>query len=132
LRDLRAHAVQFLLVGGSITLFYLMLLALAEHVPFAYAYAGAAILDLAAVSLYVGRTVSRAAGITVAILLALVRAFMFLLLREEDASLLIGSIGLFAALAAVMYATRNVDWYRIGTTTRYSVGDAAGRASVRA
>jgi len=132
LRDLRAHSVQYLLVGGSITLFYLMLLALAERVPFATAYAVAAILDLAAVSLYVGRTVSRAAGVTVALLLALVRGFMFLLLQEEDLSLLIGSLGLFAALAAVMYATRNVDWYRLGTVSRNSAGRSAGGAPVRA
>jgi inner membrane protein len=118
LRNLRAHAVQYLLVGGSITLFYLMLLALAEHIAFPLAYAAAALLDLAAVALYVGRTVSRMAGLVVALLLGLVRAFMYLLLQQEDLSLLIGSIGLFVALAAVMYATRNVDWYRLGLPTR--------------
>ncbi|MEX1109694.1 MAG: cell envelope integrity protein CreD [Dongiaceae bacterium] len=118
LRNLRAHAVQYLLVGGSITLFYLMLLALAEHVAFPIAYAAAALLDLAAVALYVGRTVSRMAGMVVALLLGLVRGFMYLLLQQEDLSLLIGSLGLFLALAAVMYATRNVDWYRLGLPTR--------------
>jgi inner membrane protein len=130
LRNLRAHAVQYLLVGGSITLFYLMLLAMAEHVAFPLAYAAAALLDLAAVALYVGRTVSRTAGLVVALLLGLVRAFMYLLLQQEDLSLLIGSIGLFAALAAVMYATRNVDWYRLGQPTRLAGG--AGAASIQA
>ncbi len=126
LRDLRAHTMQYLLVGGSLALFYLMLLALAEHMPFVVAYAVAALLDLAAVSLYVGRTVSRAAGITVALLLALVRGFMYLLLQEEDLSLQIGSAGLFVALAVVMYATRNVDWYRIGTVRTSGGRSAAG------
>ena len=132
LRDLRAHTVQYLLVGGSLTLFYLMLLALAEHVPFVVAYIVAGALDLAAVSLYVGRTVSRAAGITVALLLALVRGFMYLLLQEEDLSLLIGSAGLFLALVIVMYATRNVDWYRLSTGTKNSAGPAAAGASASA
>jgi inner membrane protein len=126
LRDLRAHTMQYLLVGGSLALFYLMLLALAEHMPFLYAYLIAAALDLAAVSLYVGRTVSRAAGIIVALLLAVVRGFMYLLLQEEDLSLLIGSVGLFVALAVVMYATRNVDWYRIGTARTSGGRSAAG------
>ena len=126
LRDLRAHTVQYLLVGGSLALFYLMLLALAEHMPFVFAYIIAAALDLAAVSLYVGRTVSRAAGVTVALLLATVRGFMYLLLQEEDLSLLIGSVGLFVALAVVMYATRNVDWYRIGTVRTSGGRSAAG------
>jgi inner membrane protein len=57
---------------------------------------------------------------------------MYLLLQQEDLSLLIGSIGLFGALAAVMYATRNVDWYRIGTTTRHSAGRSAVGAPARA
>jgi inner membrane protein len=107
-----------------------MLLAMAEHVAFPLAYAAAALLDLAAVALYVGRTVSRTAGLVVALLLGLVRAFMYLLLQQEDLSLLIGSIGLFAALAAVMYATRNVDWYRLGQPTRLAGG--AGAASIQA
>lgn len=131
LRDVRAHTVQYLLVGGSLALFYLMLLALAEHMPFVLAYAAASLLDLAAVSLYVGRTVSRGAGVTVALLLATVRGFMYLLLQEEDYSLLIGSVGLFVALAVVMYATRNVDWYRIGTT-RTSGGRSATGAPAHA
>ena len=126
LRDVRAHTVQYLLVGGSLVLFYLMLLALAEHMPFVFAYAIASLLDLAAVSLYVGRTVSRGAGLTVALLLATVRGFMYLLLQEEDFSLLIGSVGLFVALAVVMYATRNVDWYRIGTVRPSGGRSAAG------
>ena len=126
LRDVRAHTVQYLLVGGSLVLFYLMLLALAEHMPFVFAYAIASLLDLAAVSLYVGRTVSRGAGLTVALLLATVRGFMYLLLQEEDFSLLIGSVGLFVALAVVMYATRNADWYRIGTNRTSGSRSAAG------
>ena len=126
LRDVRAHTVQYLLVGGSLVLFYLMLLALAEHMPFVFAYAIASLLDLATVSLYVGRTVSRGAGLTVALLLATVRGFMYLLLQEEDFSLLIGSVGLFVALAVVMYATRNVDWYRIGTNRTSGSRSAAG------
>ncbi len=126
LRDFRAHTMQYLLVGGSLALFYLMLLALAEHMLFHWAYTIASLLDLAAVSLYVGRTVSRGAGLTVALLLATVRGFMYLLLQEEDYSLLIGSAGLFVALAIVMYATRNVDWYRIGSVRTSGGRSAAG------
>jgi inner membrane protein len=32
-------------------------------------------------------------------------------LQLEDYALLAGSLGIFAALAAVMYASRKVDWY---------------------
>jgi inner membrane protein len=35
---------------------------------------------------------------------------LYVLLSIEDFSLLIGSLMLFAALAAVMYLTRNLNW----------------------
>ena len=46
--------------------------------------------------------------------------FLYLLLRLEDAALLIGSLGLFVILASVMYATRRMNWYelRLGVSDR--------------
>ena len=43
-------------------------------------------------------------------LLAALYAVLYILLGLEELSLLIGSLLLFAALAGVMYATRNLDW----------------------
>ncbi len=37
--------------------------------------------------------------------------FLYVILREQDYSLIFGTIGLTAALALVMYSTRNIDWY---------------------
>ena len=45
---------------------------------------------------------------------ALLYAYLYTLLMNEDYALLAGSIGLFLILAAIMYATRHVDWYAIG------------------
>ena len=39
--------------------------------------------------------------------------FLFGLLQISDYALLVGTFGLFAALAIVMYLTRNVNWYKI-------------------
>ena len=39
---------------------------------------------------------------------------IYTLLSLEALSLVIGSVLLFLALAAVMYATRHVDWSRVG------------------
>ncbi len=44
-------------------------------------------------------------------LLASVFAFLYVTLQLEDYSLLFGTVGLFAALSVIMYATRNLDWY---------------------
>jgi inner membrane protein len=117
----RTHFVQYLLVGASLCLFYLLVLSLSEHVGFGAAYAGAAVLTVAINALYVGRTVARLAGSVIAALLAGVYAYMYVLLRLEDYSLLVGTLGLLAVLVAIMYVTRNVDWYALGR----SAGPAA-------
>jgi inner membrane protein len=44
-------------------------------------------------------------------------SFLYVLLQLQDLSLLIGSIGLFVVLAAVMFFTRNIDWFEGKITT---------------
>jgi len=58
------------------------------------------------------RTNERA--LTIGAFLAALYAFLFVLLQIQDYALLVGSIGLFVVLAAVMWFTRRVDWYRLG------------------
>ena len=48
------------------------------------------------------------------LLLCAIYGFIFVVLQLEDYALLVGSLGLFVALAAVMYYSRNVDWYGFG------------------
>jgi inner membrane protein len=115
LTDVRAHMVQYLLVGGSICIFYLLVLSLSEQIRFDLAYGIASAVDIAVVSLYVARTIRRLIGLVIAAVLALIHAWMFVLLQMEDFVLLSGTMGLLLALVTVMYVTRNVDWYRIGT-----------------
>jgi len=43
--------------------------------------------------------------------LALLYGYFYILLQLEDEGLLMGSVGLFAVLAGIMYFTRRVDWY---------------------
>jgi len=45
---------------------------------------------------------------------ALLYTYLYFLLVNEDYSLLVGPIGLFAILAAIMFVTRRVDWYAVG------------------
>ena len=40
-------------------------------------------------------------------------ALIYLLLRLEDLALLVGAAASFAAIAAVMYLTRRIDWYGV-------------------
>ncbi|MEA3015960.1 MAG: inner membrane protein, partial [Sphingomonadales bacterium] len=107
----RVSAVEYLLVGASLILFFVLLLAFAEVIGFtpAYLVAAAAIAGLnTAYSAAVLKSWRRAAFIGA--LLAALYAVLYVLLSLEAYSLLIGSLMLFAALAAVMYLTRNLEW----------------------
>jgi len=50
-------------------------------------------------------------------LLAGLYAVLYVLVRAEDTALLMGSVALFALLAAVMVGTRRVDWYAVEVPT---------------
>lgn len=107
----RVSSVEYLLVGAGLVLFFVMLLAFAEVIGFAFAYlvASAAIIGLlAAYSASVLR--SRRRGGMIAALLAGLYGVLYVLISLEAYSLLIGSVLLFVALAAVMYMTRHLDW----------------------
>lgn len=110
----RVHAVQYLLVGAAICLFYLLLLSLAEQFEFEWSYLIASLVDIGIVGWYGWRTMSHRLGYLTAAILGLVHAYMYVLLQMEDYTLLSGTLALFAALLAAMVATRNVDWHRVG------------------
>ena len=112
LGDKRIHPVQYLLVGFAVTLFYLLLLAFAEYVPFDGAYGLAAVAVLALVTLYARAVFGewRLAGL-VGGLLTLFYGYFYVLLQMEAYALLFGSLGLLVTLAAVMYLSRKVNWY---------------------
>jgi inner membrane protein len=109
------HPVHYTLVGFALLLFYLLLLSLSEYMFFDASYACAA----AAVILLIGgytRGVTRRwplAG-TMSFLLTVLYALLYVLLQLEDYALLVGSLGLLAILAIVMYITRKIDWFTIG------------------
>jgi len=107
----RVSGVEYLLVGAALVLFFVLLLAFAEVIGFtpAYLVASGAIVGLeTAYSAAVLRSWRRAAFIFG--LLGALYVLLYVLLSLAAYSLLIGSLMLFAALAAVMYLTRNLNW----------------------
>ena len=107
----KVSAVEYLLVGVALILFFVLLLAFAEVIGFtlAYAVASAAIVGLiTSYSAAVLKSWRRAVFILA--LLASLYVVLYILLSLEAFSLLIGSMMLFLALAAVMYLTRNIEW----------------------
>jgi inner membrane protein len=106
---------EYLLVGAGLVLFFVMLLAFAEVIGFAGAYLLAASAITGLIASYSAAVLKgrRRAGFITGLLAALYGA-LYLLLSLEAYSLLIGSLLLFAALAATMYLTRNLSWGRSG------------------
>ena len=108
----RVHPAQYALVGIAQTIFYLLLLSLAEHLGFDWSFliAGAATVALFSVNTeWVFR--SRRLALRALAVFTALYAFIYVLLRVEAYALLVGAIASFAAVAAAMYITRNVDWY---------------------
>jgi len=108
----RVHPVQYLLVGLAMTLFFLLLLSLSEHLSFALSYglaAGAAIGLLSFYGVSMLGTVRR--GLGFGALVTVLYGALFVLLNLEKAALLVGATLLFAVLAAIMALTRRIDWY---------------------
>jgi inner membrane protein involved in colicin E2 resistance len=111
LTSLRLHAVHYGLVGAALCLFYLALLALGEVWAPGMAYLGAAAASSALVAFYsVAILRSWARALVITALLASVHGVLYIVLRMESYALLAGTAALFAALGAIMFLTRNVDW----------------------
>lgn len=111
----RLHPVQYLLVGAALCLFYLLLLSLSEHLGFGFAYLAAAAGTIGVIGMYAGHVLGGFwQGVRMVAGLSLLYGFLYVLLQLEDYALLVGSVSLFLILAAVMWATRRVDWYAIG------------------
>ncbi|MCC7684423.1 inner membrane protein CreD [Janthinobacterium sp. HH103] len=115
LKSLPIHPVQYLLVGLSLVIFFLLLVGLAEHIAFLTAYLIASAACIVLTSFYLVHVLHNAwRGIGFGVGLTMLYGALYGLLSSENNALVMGSILLFAVLAAIMVATRKVDWYQIG------------------
>ena len=122
----RVAAVEYLLTGAAIVLFFVLLLAFAEVIGFTPAYILASLAIAGLNTAYSAAVLgSWRRGFVIGGLLIALYAVLYILLGLEAFSLLIGSVLLFIALAGVMYATRRIDW--TGTAPEAQRGVGAGR-----
>jgi inner membrane protein len=137
-KGLRIHPAQYGLVGLALAVFFLLLLALSEHLMFWIAYLIAAIACIALIGFYLSsvlHSVSR--GASCALMLTALYSALYAMLISEDNALLFGSLLVFGVLAIAMVLTRNVDWYREGSPRdapkempAYSVGHAGAPSAM--
>ena len=126
------HPMQYLLVGLSLVLFYLVLLALSEHIGFTAAWLAASLSGAVMNGIYLQAVLRgwRNSLLFVAALL-LLDGVMWFLLHSEDSALLLGTGVLALALSVLMFLTRRVDWYALslpkGTVPPTQPGTAKSR-----
>ncbi len=113
-RKLRLHPVQYGLVGLSIALFFLLLLALSEKFAFGLAYAGAAAASVLLLAAYFSAVLGGwRRGLSFGAYVAMLYGALYGLLASESNALLLGALLIFGMLALLMLATRKVDWYAL-------------------
>jgi inner membrane protein len=114
MKGLRMHPMQYLLVGLGLSVFYLLLISLSEHMTFVYAYIIATLASTLLIGFYVGsilRSAKHGGFVTLALLL--LYGLLYGILSSEDNSLLMGSLLIFGVLSLVMIVTRRLDWYAV-------------------
>ncbi len=113
------HAMQYAMTGAALSVFYLVLTAVSEHLDFAASYGLAASSMTGLLSIYFsGVLKSRAAGMVTGAIAGVCYSLLYLLVLSEDYALLFGALAIFFLLAIIMIGTRKLDWYRIAESQR--------------
>jgi len=111
----KMHPMHYIFVGLAISIFYILLLSLSEHIGFNLAYIFSAWAVVGLIGIYTTSIIkSRYLVVMLSGILASIFGFIFIILQLEDFALLAGSIGLFMVLAIVMFYSRNIDWNKVG------------------
>lgn len=107
----RVHPFQYALIGLALVIFYTLLVSISEHLEFNSAYFISAFLTIGLTALY-ARSLFNSVRMSLLVggTMTLLYGFLFVVLQQQDYALLIGSLGLFAILAAVMYFSRRINW----------------------
>lgn len=97
-------ALNYLLIGAALVLFYLMLLSFGEWMGFGWAYGLSALLIIGMITLYLKAIVRKSnTALAVCLFLMLIDIFIYILLGIEEIALLVGTLGLFIMLGIAMF-----------------------------
>ena len=105
------HIFQYSMIGIALIMFYTLLISITEHSSFSFAYlvAGASVIVM--ISLYsISILEDKKFPMFIGASLSVLYTFIYVIIQLEDYALLVGSIGLFMILAAVMYISRKIEW----------------------
>lgn len=120
------HPIQYTLVGISLVVFYVLLLAFSEQIDFGWAYFIAAAMTISLVCLY-AKTLLKAWSLVglLGVILTLLYVFIFIIIQMQDYALLFGSVGIFLILAITMFFSRKIDWFQADQKETKVINSAA-------
>lgn len=112
-RKIRIHPFQYILIGIALIIYYTLLLSFSEQLGYNIAYWIATLSTVGLVSFYAMSFLkTRSLIILFTTLMIVFYSFIFVIILQQDFSLLLGSIGLFIIVAALMFFSRKVSWYK--------------------
>ena len=103
------NLLQYLVIGASLVLFYSLLLAFSEFIPFGWAYLIASAMTVGALVYYFRGMVKSSYAFAMGGLVALVYGIIYILLGMETFAFLSGTVLLFAILLVIMALTRKIN-----------------------
>jgi inner membrane protein len=112
-QKIRIHPFQYILIGAALIIYYTLLLSFSEHVGYNMAYIISSLATVTLISLYSTTFfANRKMSVLFSLLLVLFYTFIYVIILQQDFSLLLGSIGLFVIIGTLMYFSRKVKWYK--------------------
>jgi len=113
MKKIRIHPFQYILIGSALIIYYTLLISFSEHIGYNIAYALSSFATVTLISLYsLTFLETKKLSALLTVLLVFLYGFIFVIIQLQDYSLLLGSVGLFAIIALVMYFSKNVKWYK--------------------
>ncbi|HYG03860.1 MAG TPA: cell envelope integrity protein CreD [Chryseosolibacter sp.] len=112
-QKVRIHPFQYILIGAALTIYYALLLSISEHFGYNVSYVISSLATVLLIGFY-STTFLPSFKLTMifTIVLFIFYTFIFLIIQEQDYSLLIGSVGLFLIIGLLMFFSRKINWYK--------------------
>jgi inner membrane protein len=108
----RLHLFHYFLVSLALVLFFSLLNALSEHIGFNPAYIISSFATITLLTVFTGSLLKKKRYVLmVSSMLTALYVFIYILLALNEFAYLAGNIGLFIALAAIMYLSAKTDLF---------------------
>ncbi len=114
IKSIRIHPIQYAFVGLATAVFYLLLISLAEHIAFHWAYLISVTACSSLLLFYVKYMLKRfSSALLFSAMITLLYGLLYVIVQAEDFALLMGSLLVFIVLSTLMVITRKIDWYNL-------------------